>query len=101
MGSVYGDNYVNILRRLNAKAKHIMNSFNKGHIQHDAVKELMLEVCSYGYVDYSCYECMHNDIGYCGLRRSNMTTEYIHLNFCIPAFIKWSDNELSSHRRKT
>lgn len=48
----------------------------------------------------TCYKCMHDDIGYCGLRRSNMTEREMFVRFCFPSVLKRWEEELKEIDKK-
>lgn len=48
----------------------------------------------------TCYKCIHDDIGYCGLRRSNMQEREKFMRFCFPSVLKRWEDELKEIDRK-
>lgn len=93
---------VNKLRQLNAKCKRFMNSVKKGHIDLDRLKDIDISdvVDKDNFVIYFCRNCPHEDIGYCGLRRSPITEADKKIQYCIPAFIEVSDEELEKYNKR-
>ena len=47
-----------------------------------------------------CFCCIHDDIGYCGLRRnSDITEEEKFVKFCFPSVLKWWESQINKKRR--
>lgn len=40
------------------------------------------------YCSFRCEFCPHDDIGYCGLRRSKISDEEIKTRYCFPSVLK-------------
>ena len=47
-----------------------------------------------------CFRCIHDDIGYCGLRRnSDITEEEKFVKFCFPSVLEWWKNQLKEKEK--
>ena len=48
---------------------------------------------------YYCGECSSEDFGYCGLRNSKLSNEYIFIELCCDAMIKVLKKEIAKKRK--
>lgn len=48
-----------------------------------------------------CYKCIHEDIGYCGLRRNTeINEEEKFVKFCFPSVLAWWECQLNEVNNK-
>lgn len=47
----------------------------------------------------SCYKCPQDDIGYCGLRYSDVSEEQKFVKYCFPSVLEWWEYQLSERQR--
>lgn len=74
----------NRIRYINKQVRHAMRTGK------DIEKAISL--LTYDSYDF-CWHCPHEDIGYCGLRRSPITDNEKAMKFCFNAFLARNDKK--------
>lgn len=72
----------NALRHYLSKAKKAKKRNNL-----DEMKKIYSDATKILTIDF-CYKCQNDDIGYCGLRHSNLSWDEIFQKFCFDGFIR-------------
>ncbi len=68
------------------KAKKRQNYDEMWNLYCEATRILDIDVC---------YKCSQDDLGYCGLRRSNISDEEKFVKYCFDGFIRDMENMLN------
>lgn len=78
----------NALRHYIVKGRKALKSGD-----YQKMKEIWNQSCKILNPDM-CHCCNEDDIGYCGLRRSNLSEEDKFTKYCFPSFIKAMEKEV-------
>lgn len=86
-----GETYMtdgNALRHYVVKARKALKSED-----YNMMKQVWKNACETLNPDL-CACCCEDDIGYCGLRKSNISEEEKFVNYCFPSFLKAMEKEV-------
>lgn len=78
----------NALRHYISKAHKVRKRQN-----FEEMYALYSEATKYINIDF-CFKCMHDDLGYCGLRHKEITDAERFIKYCFDGFIRDMEHEL-------